>query len=80
MHLKNLDIGYNNITGALPSEIGRLSKLQVLYLRENMLTGSLPDGVLHNLTELRYLMLQRNGLSGGVPTEIGRLSAMKRAM
>jgi hypothetical protein len=46
---------------------------QVLYMRENLLSGSLPPGMLHNLTEMRYLMLQRNALSGGVPSEIGRL-------
>jgi hypothetical protein len=42
-------------------------------MRENLLSGSLPPGMLHNLTEMRYLMLQRNALSGGVPSEIGRL-------
>ena len=76
MHLKALDLGHNNLTGNVPSEIGRLDQLQVLHFQDNMLSGSLPDGVLHNLTEMRYLMLQRNGLSGGVPSEIGRLQKL----
>jgi hypothetical protein len=53
--------------------VGELTQLQVLYLRENLLSGSLPAGLLTNLTEMRYLMLQRNAFTGGVPSEIGRL-------
>ena len=73
VHLKQLDLGHNNLTGTFPSELGRLERLQVLYLRENLLSGSLPPGVLTNLTDMRYLMLQKNALSGGVPSQIGLL-------
>ena len=46
---------------------------QALYLRENSLSGSLPDGLFHNMTELRYVLLQENRLAGAVPSEVGRL-------
>ena len=45
-----------------------LGALQVLYLRSNRLTGTLPTE-LGGATELRYLLLQENLLEGEIPTE-----------
>ena len=45
-----------------------LGALQVLYLRSNRLTGTLPTE-LGGATELRYLLLQENLLDGEIPTE-----------
>ena len=75
-HLKVLDLGANNVSGFVPVELGQMTVLQALYLKDNSLSGSLPDGLLANLTELRYLMLQQNGLTGGVPTEVGNLKEL----
>jgi Leucine-rich repeat (LRR) protein len=73
VHLKVLDLGSNNLTESVPVELGMIRPLQVLDLRLNALTGPLPDGLLQNLTDLRYLYLQQNALTGGVPSEVGRL-------
>ncbi|KAJ0099579.1 hypothetical protein Patl1_22169 [Pistacia atlantica] len=38
-NLEFLDLGWNNLSGRIPSQIGALSKLIVLYLDGNDLTG-----------------------------------------
>ncbi|KAG9443254.1 hypothetical protein H6P81_014594 [Aristolochia fimbriata] len=50
-----------------PASLGRLDGLQILSLRSNRLSGSLPSDIL-TLPSLRYLFLQRNNLSGNLPT------------
>ena len=54
----------NRLTGAIPSEIGNLSKLQWLRLFDNRLTGSIPPE-LGKLKKLEWLLLHINYLSGG---------------
>jgi len=52
-----LAIGYNNLTGTIPAEIGVLGALEVLWLTSNReLTGSIPPE-LGNLGSLRRLDL-----------------------
>ncbi|XP_068668434.1 probable inactive receptor kinase At5g58300 isoform X2 [Aristolochia californica] len=52
-----------------PGTLGRLDGLQILSLRSNNLSGSLPTDVLTHPT-LRYLFLQQNNLSGDLPTSL----------
>ena len=40
-----LNLGSNNLTGAIPPELGNISKLQLLHLNGNDLSGELPDGL-----------------------------------
>jgi hypothetical protein len=49
-----LELRSNNLAGPLPSELGQLSALQVLYLQHNKLTGPIPSelGQLETLTTL----------------------------
>lgn len=42
-NLESFRIWYSNISGNIPSEIGALSKLQILDLSHNNLTGKLPN-------------------------------------
>src|SRR5713101_8333028 len=60
---------------SLPAEIGKLTRLVKLHLRENQLTTLPPE--LGLLTNLQSLNLNYNHLSS-LPPEIGRLTRLKR--
>jgi Leucine-rich repeat (LRR) protein len=64
-----LDLGRNQLTGSIPSEIWNLTNLTNLRLRSNQLTGSIPTEI-GNLTNLTYLELTSNQLTGIIPDEI----------
>ena len=40
--MRILDLGNNELDGAVPSQLGKLHVLQLFYLRENRINGSLP--------------------------------------
>ena len=66
------------LQGAVPSEIGLLSRLlKELYLEENDLTGPLPSEV-GTLKGLRVLDVAANDLSGAIPTTIGVLTSLQQ--
>ncbi|WP_425389778.1 leucine-rich repeat domain-containing protein [Ekhidna sp.] len=69
----SLSLGANNLTGAVPIEIGNLDALQQLYLNENQIT-SIPDDI-GNLTSLTVLELGDNQLTA-LPAGIGNLSGL----
>ena len=71
-----LELGGNDLSGALPSELGNLTNLQVLHLYENALSGALPAS-LGDLTSLRELDLYENDLSGALPSELGNLTNLE---
>ncbi|KAL6890301.1 hypothetical protein ACP4OV_009064 [Aristida adscensionis] len=70
---KELRMGYNSITGNMPSQMADLTSLVVLDISENSLTGAIPPEV-GQLSNLSTLDLSRNNLSGLVPSEIGMLA------
>ena len=43
-NLITLDIGYNQLTGEIPPELGNLTNLTSLDLGSNQLTGEIPSG------------------------------------
>ena len=63
----------NNLSGAIPAELGNLSDLGRLSLRGNNLSGAIPSQ-LGNLSDLHELGLGDNGLTGAIPAELGNLS------
>ena len=71
-----LELGGNQLSGVLPSELGDLTHLQVLYLYENELSAELPES-LGNLTNLRELDLYENDFSGSLPSELGNLTNLE---
>ena len=60
---------WNNLRGRIPSELGHLTQLKVLYLQRNHLAGTLPE-TLGNLVNLQYLGLAHNRISGTVPSHV----------
>ncbi|KAL6907987.1 hypothetical protein ACP4OV_002157 [Aristida adscensionis] len=70
-----LNLGFNDISGSIPDDIGNLINLQTLSLGGNYFTGSLPSS-LCSLKNLVRLYLTRNGISGTIPLAIGNLSEL----
>jgi len=71
-NLNYLSLGFNQLTGEIPTEIGNLTNLTYLGLRNNQLTGEIPPEI-GNLTNLTGLGMMRNQLTGEIPSEIGNL-------
>ncbi len=68
-----LDLFFNQLTGAIPSELGNLTQLTKLGLSLNQLSGTIPPE-LGNLTNLEGLYLWENELNGSIPSELGKLT------
>ncbi|KAH0678667.1 hypothetical protein KY284_019752 [Solanum tuberosum] len=61
-NIKDLNLGVNQIKGAIPLFIKNASKLEILELNNNFLTGTIPNN-LGNLHELQILLLHTNQLA-----------------
>ena len=57
---------YNELTGTIPSELGRLSFLRTLYLGRNNLVGTVPKE-LGMIQPVASISLQYNQLTGEIP-------------
>ncbi|KAJ0881583.1 putative protein kinase RLK-Pelle-LRR-III family [Helianthus annuus] len=60
-----------------PNTIGTLTKLRVLSLRSNGLSGNIPDD-LANLGNIRSVYLQNNKFSGEFPASVTNMSGVER--
>uniref|UniRef100_M8CPT6 Leucine-rich repeat-containing N-terminal plant-type domain-containing protein n=1 Tax=Aegilops tauschii TaxID=37682 RepID=M8CPT6_AEGTA len=60
-----------------PGTLGRLKNLQVLSLRANRVSGTIPDELLR-LSGLRAVFLQDNAISGAIPPGVSGLAALER--
>ena len=67
-----INLGGNNLIGALPAEVGNLNSLHSLSLWGNELSGAIPLE-LGSLSNLTYLDLNRNLLSGQIPASLANL-------
>jgi hypothetical protein len=68
-----LELGFNQLIGPIPSEIDDLSSLWALGLGSNQLTHIPPE--IGNLPRLNYLSLGGSGLAV-IPPDIGKLSSL----
>ena len=80
--MTQFDIGNNELTGAIPTQIGMLTKIVTAadegFLSLNELTGeTIPTelGALTGMTDGDYFLCSSK-LGGTVPTELGRMSEM----
>ena len=77
LRVTQLKLGYRELTGEIPSELGELSRLAELYLHGNDLAGAIP-GELGSLSELQVLHLAENDLTGPIPDELSNLAKLTR--
>jgi hypothetical protein len=69
---KALKLGSNNLTGAIPPEIGELKGLTLLDLNSNKLYGEIPQSIC-NLTSLQALDFSANSFTGALPASLNKL-------
>ena len=67
-----LELDDNNLSGALPAQLGELAQLERLVLDGNEISGRIPPE-LGNLSNLTMLNLRGNSLDGPIPSELGAL-------
>ena len=72
-HLRGLNLGGNDLSGAIPPDWAACRIWSRLYLYSNDLSGAIPPE-LGGLSNLRGLYLGGNDLSGAIPAELGGLS------
>ena len=71
-----LSLFENNMTGAMPPELGFLTRLETLSFAQNReLSGPIPPQ-LGNLARLETMRLQFTDLTGPIPPELGLLSEL----
>nr|XP_043611531.1 receptor-like protein EIX1 [Erigeron canadensis] len=72
--VESLSLVYSGLSGHLPdSSIGRLSFLRSLSIKENEISGSIPNSI-GQLSSLETLDLSDNQLNGSLPDSLGVLS------
>ncbi|KAL8140224.1 hypothetical protein V2J09_006245 [Rumex salicifolius] len=64
-----------NISGVIPKEFASISKLQVMDLSRNYISGSIPTFLAK--LPLTKLALTGNQINGSIPNEIGELSTLE---
>ncbi|MDE2903022.1 MAG: hypothetical protein OXP73_08325 [Chloroflexota bacterium] len=70
-----LDLSQNQLSGQIPSDIGRLTGLTDLDLFGNQLTGAIPPAI-GDLDKVTRLSLWANQLSGSIPAELGDMESL----
>jgi hypothetical protein len=70
-----LNLGNNKLTGAIPSEVGQLKSLTVLFLSFNSSSGHIPPK-LFNLTNLQVLELSNLHLTGSIPPGLNNVHSL----
>ncbi|MFC1620260.1 immunoglobulin domain-containing protein [Candidatus Neomarinimicrobiota bacterium] len=68
-----INLGDNNLTGTIPSEIGNLTSLTDIMCFSNQLSGAIPPAI-GNLINLAGINLGGNQLNGPIPGEIAGLA------
>jgi Leucine-rich repeat (LRR) protein len=72
--LTHLNLTKNNVQGTFPAELAHLSALQSIVFSNNAITGTLPDQLFTETSDLQYFALSGNDIKGTLPTSIGLLT------
>ncbi|XP_062170493.1 probable LRR receptor-like serine/threonine-protein kinase At3g47570 [Alnus glutinosa] len=75
-NLMTLSLQFNELTGPIPTTVGKLHKLQGLRVDNNRLEGLIPFDLCH-LESLFELNLGHNELSGPIPTCVNNLTFLR---
>lgn len=75
--LTYLELDNNQLTGPIPSELGKCRKLALLNLAHNNLSGPIPVE-LSDISNLQGLNLQFNNLVGEIPSNISQWNRLQR--
>ncbi|KAF8034301.1 LOW QUALITY PROTEIN: hypothetical protein BT93_C0560 [Corymbia citriodora subsp. variegata] len=73
--LSVIHLSFNNLTGNIPEDFGKLKNLSSLSLHQ--LSGGIPEGIGH-LPALSDVRLSNNDLSGTIPLDFGKFSPLRR--
>ena len=65
----------NNLRGSLPEELWALTRLEQLILKDNRLTGEIPE--FGKLSMLARLTLSGNELENTIPSSISQMTGLK---
>ena len=71
-----LDLERNGLSGAIPTALRNLDRLEILDLSQNDLTGAVPAG-LGDLSNLQWLYLWGNDLTGTIPAALRNLDRLE---
>ena len=74
---QSISINDNQLTGPIPSMLGRLEDLVHLSLNSNALTGNVPSD-LAGCFRLKELNIDSNKLEGNIPAQYGQLSQLEK--
>ncbi|KAL3633185.1 protein kinase superfamily [Castilleja foliolosa] len=75
--LVELDLSYNNFTGALPENLGSCSALEILDISANNFSGEFPVEIFLKLGSLKRLLLSFNNFVGGLPDALSNLVSLE---
>ncbi|KAL3935700.1 MAG: hypothetical protein SGBAC_008828 [Bacillariaceae sp.] len=68
-NLQILALDDNGLTGNI-ADFGPLTKMQYLYLEDNLIQGQLTNEMLANWTAMKEMDVSRNDLSGNLPSDL----------
>ncbi|THG14251.1 hypothetical protein TEA_009234 [Camellia sinensis var. sinensis] len=70
--------GKNKLSGKIPSTLGLVKTLEILFLSNNQLTGPFPD--LTGLNSLNHVMMEDTGLEGQIPNVFFSLPLLRKVV
>ncbi|KAE8810830.1 putative leucine-rich repeat protein [Hordeum vulgare] len=72
-----IDLNSLNLSGPLVPELGKLDRLQYLWISWTNIQGTIPEE-LGDLENLKSLHLHNNTLSGQIPASLGKLKSLEQ--